>query len=118
MKLPRVKSVPIIHSIFSEGVEHFKKSASSQLLSEMTQLGVEDFKQTNSLFSELGSNANEFAQSGVECVEEEALNKPTKIFVRFFIRFMVGNVVHFIHHLFLMFCDFITAHYHIFVNVK
>jgi hypothetical protein len=118
MKIPRVQSAPAImmRRVVREGVSQFRKSGSSQVLSELVQLSAEDMKHVNTIFSDFGPNMNEFAQSGVDCVEEE-LDKPTKVLVKFAVRFVIGNAVHLIHHMLLLFYDFIVTHIHIFLYV-
>tara|TARA_Y100000389_G_scaffold199993_1_gene239527 strand:- start:605 stop:931 length:327 start_codon:yes stop_codon:yes gene_type:complete len=92
-----------------------KKSASYQFISELTQLTVDDIKSTNNLLSDLGTNFNEIAQSGVDYMEDDEYRQifsPKTFVLRSIIRLLIGEVVHFIHYV-ITFIIYHIQHFHL-----
>ena len=100
----RCKSAPeLFGSLFvDETITQLKKSASAQLFTEMTQLSVDDLKETTEFVENIGNNANEIAQSGIQFLESEnelpsPTNKLALLFVHIMSRVFVAWVVHQLH---------------------
>ena len=115
MQIPRIKSAPALlehvakSGIGEEALKQIQKSVSYQILSELTQLTVDDIKTTNNILTDLGSNANELMQSSVDYIEEES---PTKnVFLNIGLRLLVGEFVNLVH-------NFLLFIYHIFLSVN
>tara|TARA_B100001094_G_scaffold173578_2_gene167884 strand:- start:14945 stop:15295 length:351 start_codon:yes stop_codon:yes gene_type:complete len=101
MRLPRIKSATaLLENIFvKETFNQIKRSASYQFVSEITQLTVDDIKDTNEIVSEFGSNVNEITQSGVDYIEDVEEKSNGNVLITMFVRLIVGSFVHYIHDL-------------------
>ena len=100
--LKRIKSAPELfrNKEFQDSIKTIKKSVSHQILTEFTQLSVEDAKHTNKIINDLGNNINEIAQSGIDVKEESNENSKisfTTLLYSIFIRLLVGSSVHYLH---------------------
>jgi hypothetical protein len=122
MKLLRkIKSAPdlIRTSEFQDSIKKMKKSASTQIITEFTQLSVDDAKHLNRFIEEMGNNANEIAQTGVDINDKTNLNKdPDKVsymtvIMNLIIRLFVGSSVHYMHDRVQNFFKHIPIHLHI-----
>jgi len=100
--LKRIKSAPELfrNKEFQDSIKTLKKSASHQMITEFTQLSVEDAKHTSKIINSLGNNINEIAQSGVDVKEESEENSKisfTSLLYSIFFRLLVGSSVHYLH---------------------
>ena len=113
--LRRCKSAPnrISEMFVDETINQMKKSVSTQFLTEMTQLTVDDLKTTTEFISNLGSNVNELAQSGVDYFEQDSNSSKvsfTTLLVQISSRLFIGMIVHQIHD-FIVFVFHFISHY-------
>jgi len=101
MRFPRIKSAPaLLESVVAkETFNQIKRSASYQFMSEITQLTVDDIKDTSDIVSELGSNVNEITQSGIDYIGYLEEKRSGNVFITMVVRLIVGSVVHFIHYI-------------------
>ena len=101
MRFPRIKSAPaLLESVVAkETFNQIKRSASYQFMSEITQLTVDDIKDTSDIVSELGSNVNEITQSGIDYIGYMEEKRSGNVFITMVVRLIVGSVVHFIHYI-------------------
>jgi len=101
MRFPRIKSAPaLLESVVAkETFNQIKRSASYQFMSEITQLTVDDIKDTSDIVSELGSNVNEITQSGIDYIGYVEEKRSGNVFITMVVRLIVGSVVHFIHYI-------------------
>ena len=99
--LRKIKSAPdlIKASEFQDSIKKMKKSVSTQIITEFTQLSVDDAKHLNRVINEMGNNINEIAQTGVDIKEKEPSEKVSyiTIIMNLIIRLFVGSSVHYIH---------------------
>ena len=112
MRFPRIKSAPALleNVVVKETFRQIKRSASYQFMSEITQLTVDDIKDTSDIVSELGSNVNEPARRAEDAEERSTGN----VFITMIVRLIVGSAVHYIH-------DILSYVYHLilaFIFVK
>ena len=101
MRFPRIKSAPALleNVVAKETLNQIKRSASYQFMSEITQLTVDDIKDTSDIVSELGSNVNEITQSGIDYIGYVEEKRSGNVFITMVVRLIVGSVVHFIHYI-------------------
>ena len=116
MRFPRIKSAPALleNVVVKETFRQIKRSASYQFMSEITQLTVDDIKDTSDIVSELGSNVNEITQSGVDYIEDAEERSTGNVFITVIVRLIVGSAVNYIH-------DILSYVYHLilaFIFVK
>ena len=115
--LRRIKSAPelIRTSEFHDSIKKIKKSVSNQVITEFTQLSVDDAKHLNSFIDEMGNNVNEIAQTGVDINEKGESNKTSyfTIIMNLIIRLLVGSSVHYVHDKLQDFFKHIPNHLHI-----
>tara|TARA_Y100000389_G_scaffold148109_1_gene147134 strand:- start:6251 stop:6613 length:363 start_codon:yes stop_codon:yes gene_type:complete len=119
MKLPKVKSAPtlFVHALLKDTSSTLRKSASYQFLSEISQLEVEDLKSTKTFIADLGITPNEVVQSTIDLIEGDDGDrirsvKPVYVGLRLIIRLMIGDFVHFLHHLLIMFWNNFIYYFH------
>lgn len=120
MKLLRkCKSAPELFNNFfvEETITQLKKSASAQMLTELTQMSVEDLKQATEILSDIGNNANEIIQSGIQLWENEnespsSRNKIALLFVHVTSRLFVANIVHELHRFMLFLYNYVIHFFH------
>tara|TARA_B100001113_G_scaffold353684_1_gene359148 strand:+ start:11341 stop:11700 length:360 start_codon:yes stop_codon:yes gene_type:complete len=115
--LRKIKSVPnlIRSSEFQDSIRKMKKSASTQILTEFTQLSVDDAKHLNRCIDEMGNNLNEIAQTGVDINDKKDYNKISymSVIMNLIVRVFVGSSVHYMHDRIQNFFKHIPIHLHI-----
>lgn len=115
--LRKIKSAPnlIKSSEFQDSIEKIKKSASTQVLTEITQLSVEDAKHVNSFIDMMGNNVNEIAQTGVDINDKKDSTKISymTIIMNLIIRLLIGASVHYMHDRLQYFLEYVIPnHFH------
>lgn len=100
MKINRSFSAPQLSSprkaIITSAFSEIKKSASSQFLSEFSQMSVDDLEID---VSEMGDDLKEVVQGGIEYMERKSIFSPIYLLIRIITRLIVAGFVHFVHHL-------------------
>ena len=115
--LRKIKSAPnlIRSSEFQDSIKKIKKSASTQVLTEFTQLSVDDAKHPNRFIDEMGNNVNQIAQTGVDISDKKDSNKVSymTVIMNLIVRLLVGSSVHYMHDRIQNFFKHIPNHLHI-----